>query len=844
MQVTHIEDRVTHAVIGGGKAQSFAMSDSAEFFGILSNALYSDKILAVVREVLCNAWDAHIESGRTDTPVKITLDQDGKLTIRDYGTGIDKSDIVIVYGTYGNSTKKLDGKQTGGFGLGSKSPFAYVDHFEVTSFHNKEMTIYTMSKSSGEIAGKPSIIEVVSAPTQETGLAVSLRVERVDMARFGEVIRTIAKFGEMNVIYNDVPLETIPFSQAKQGFLMTKNTSGISGADRFQIFVRYGQVVYPVENNDKYNSQYNDIVKFLERIAGQNSWRSSYEKSWNVIFQAKPNTISVTPSRESLSMTDHTISNLTELFDAFLAQKQAIIEPECYKIMQQCNASLWLKSSPSNLLTSHNSIVGIRELSDKITERDVIVDMKDTTPDYLKHGYPEFSGFAEKDMSDRIRCLIEGQFGNRGKVQSYRAEYIKTKKQNSSIRWKLNSDWFHRVLVKPLLQKMEPVEGLNPQKLMAYAQHVTRVKKKDRWGHEAVREEVLGIVEARYLSKRNLEEYMPFLRNAIILAFSKRDIDKRLLYFPCIRHWFKDTNNFLTYLVSRNTAKIEIARKFFEEQGFYIIDLTKAQKWEHTTAAEPHKTYVVRKTRKQGLPILHSIWVKDRYDRMQIQPQLVREVEDLTRINDPEFIVKVGGQNLENSDFRRFGVQDRIDIMELYGSRGGIVVNVNQEERFHKMGKPSLKEWLYAQMKNELLTNQSIRAGLALSLGKLKKEDRHLLGFYKTNFITTILQIEDFQKEFGVLNPITKKEDKILLRLWENLSQNMYLNRDQAILDMIDIAWKIPINPKLKALANKFIKSEAIDLVHSDQILRMYKAEPNPSKKQVMKELLLYALER
>lgn len=82
MQVTHVQDHVTHAVIGPNTAQSFGISESAEFFNILSNTLYSDKILAVVREVLCNAWDAHIASERTHLPIEVTLTST-ELTIKE-----------------------------------------------------------------------------------------------------------------------------------------------------------------------------------------------------------------------------------------------------------------------------------------------------------------------------------------------------------------------------------------------------------------------------------------------------------------------------------------------------------------------------------------------------------------------------------------------------------------------------------------------------------------------------------------------------------------------------------------------------------------------------------------
>ncbi|NKX37731.1 hypothetical protein HGG70_07340, partial [Rhodobacteraceae bacterium R_SAG4] len=66
MEVTHINHKDTHAVIGGQAAEAFSISQNAEFFEVLSSTLYSNKKLAVVREVLCNAWDAHLMVERPD----------------------------------------------------------------------------------------------------------------------------------------------------------------------------------------------------------------------------------------------------------------------------------------------------------------------------------------------------------------------------------------------------------------------------------------------------------------------------------------------------------------------------------------------------------------------------------------------------------------------------------------------------------------------------------------------------------------------------------------------------------------------------------------------------------
>ena len=46
----------------------FRIEASSKAFEILANNLYKDKILAVIRELCCNAYDAQVESGNEMTP--------------------------------------------------------------------------------------------------------------------------------------------------------------------------------------------------------------------------------------------------------------------------------------------------------------------------------------------------------------------------------------------------------------------------------------------------------------------------------------------------------------------------------------------------------------------------------------------------------------------------------------------------------------------------------------------------------------------------------------------------------------------------------------------------------
>ncbi len=261
MQVSHVTEQETHAVIGGNEVMSFGIAQTAEFFTVLSSTLYSDKPLAVIRETLCNAWDAHIASGKVNIPIEITLDANN-LIIRDYGLGIPHELMHPIYCIYGNSTKKNDGKQTGGFGLGSKAPFAYTEHFTVTSHHGGIKTVYAVSRGSTLTQGKPDIRVMVKVPTTETGLELNIPIKSlVDVNTFTDLIKNITAYGEMNVNLNGKELRRIPISLADNGIYITNETV-LSYRDN-RIFIRYGNVVYPIDSNDVYLGYYGEINKIL-----------------------------------------------------------------------------------------------------------------------------------------------------------------------------------------------------------------------------------------------------------------------------------------------------------------------------------------------------------------------------------------------------------------------------------------------------------------------------------------------------------------------------------------------------------------------------------------------------
>lgn len=165
-------------IIGGGKEQMFGIDTSTPIiFEILRNKMYSNKIGAVAREVASNSRDANRESG-TDQPVQIEFTNDSawmlgdvSVIFRDFGVGISPDRMENVFLKYAASTKRDSDTQTGGFGLGAKTPFAYTDSFIIRTVNEGTEYVYNaiidktgngkMILLSEEPTDKPSGTEII-----------------------------------------------------------------------------------------------------------------------------------------------------------------------------------------------------------------------------------------------------------------------------------------------------------------------------------------------------------------------------------------------------------------------------------------------------------------------------------------------------------------------------------------------------------------------------------------------------------------------------------------------------------------------------------------------------------
>ncbi|WJZ27880.1 RIIA lysis inhibitor [Serratia phage 92A1] len=279
----HTDDEVT---IGSntGSSSKFKIAQSAKAFKILSSNLYKHKIRAVIRELACNACDAHVLAGHTKN-FNVTLPTmlDPRFIVRDFGPGLDHEDVMNLYTTYFASTKSNSNDFIGALGLGSKSPFSYTETFSVVSNHNSVARGYTAFLDNGE----PNLIETFSEPTDEpSGIEITVPAKENDLQKFrNEAMYLFRSFNNIKPTVINLPEDSISLFPEDEYF------TGRYGFEENGFYAIMGNIVYPIQKEVVPNS-------WMRIIGGVHYFRFPLGE------------LDITPSREELSLDEQTVANI------------------------------------------------------------------------------------------------------------------------------------------------------------------------------------------------------------------------------------------------------------------------------------------------------------------------------------------------------------------------------------------------------------------------------------------------------------------------------------------------------------------------------------------------------
>ena len=388
---------IQEAVSFGIKADGLA-----HIFNVLRNQLYSDKILAVMREYSANAVDANVEAGKPLTPITVTLPNRMNLNfkVRDNGFGLSDEDIREVYAFYGESTKRNSNALIGQLGLGSKSAFAYGDNFVINSFIGGKMSSYNAFIDDSQVGQIAKLGTFATSEPDGVEIVIAVRVE--DVGSFFEKAKSLYKHFKVRP---EIKGATVEFEDAAyilegDGWKAGQAETSITphGVEKNAVAVM-GNIAYPIDCGAlNLRGDEGDKVYGLVRQIGL-----------AILFDIGD--LDVSASREKLQYTKRTI-------DAIVA-RLSIIRVDMGKVISKrfddCKTLYDAKCLYSEFFDYYGVLHGLNSIVKNITWNGTKIDSEDISVDTSTGSGVVLRGYTKSHRGikinsterNRIRCSIK-----------------------------------------------------------------------------------------------------------------------------------------------------------------------------------------------------------------------------------------------------------------------------------------------------------------------------------------------------------------------------------------------------------------------------------------------------
>jgi len=318
--------------------------------GILRDQLYSDKVLAVVREYSCNAVDAHTEAGVPDKPIEVTMPTRLKLEfkVRDFGPALNDKEIQEVYAFYGESTKRNSNDQIGMLGIGSKSAFAYGDNFVINSYIDGTKHIYNAYIDPSQLG------QISKIGTQETkqknGIEIVVPVKLGDIDEFSEKAQALFQWFKVRPNVSNAKFEYKDNATLFKGngwrWVNNPDSSRYYKGDAVVVM---GNIGYPI---DKGNLEFKDDDGLYEMLTA------------NLVLDMPIGDVEISASRENLQYTDYTRKNIYKKLELVKKELTGTIEGQ----FKDCETLFAAKQLWGTVFDTESSLYSLRNvLKDSLT---------------------------------------------------------------------------------------------------------------------------------------------------------------------------------------------------------------------------------------------------------------------------------------------------------------------------------------------------------------------------------------------------------------------------------------------------------------------------------------------
>lgn len=302
---------------------NFGISTDDEGFvlEILRSKIYPHPINAVCREIASNGRDSHRENGNENVPIEIEIinglsdefnitnliNDETKIIFRDFGTGMTPKKVNEVLTKYGKSTRRKSDKYTGGYGLGSKTPFTYTDQFTVISRVDGIEYIF-LAYIDESRKGKISLLNQIET-NKPNGAEIIISLLKKDIERFEEACIYYTQF------WNVRPKLI--------GFKSTYNRISGVRIDNFELVKGVDSSLFIVDGIPYNVEGYLDLKQ--HSIINRNKVKA--------YVYLENGDVSIPAHRETLQFDDETLEVISEI-SKHISEKT---EQECQLLFNQCH---------------------------------------------------------------------------------------------------------------------------------------------------------------------------------------------------------------------------------------------------------------------------------------------------------------------------------------------------------------------------------------------------------------------------------------------------------------------------------------------------------------------------
>ena len=397
---------------------------------------YRHKVRTPVQEIISNARDAQRENGNPDRPIKIQLPTrlESTFIVRDYGVGMNEERIKTIFTSFGASTKSSSNEQTGGFGIGAKSPLAYTDSFNIKTYVDGKYWFYVVAKTSNDGIGLNLLDS--GETTEENGTEIQIPVNPSDVRTFVSAACRCTMFWEVQPIFNLDKADIYVVNNDDEDVLKISNTltvykkSNLGNLFDSKIVLAVDGIPYEIDRHTIYD---NKRMRELEGL---------FNYGTNAVIKINTGDIDLLQTRESIDDTDKTEKQLTKIgFKAYSEAKQYMdshLNKKClierYKQYKQ-------------LCKAFNNIPNIDYGIFKLRSRDIEIpkgltiyyyDYKGRSRGFVKNPQKHFMTYGNAVTLDQIEYLywdnLKDESANRkARRLRYKLQNLKDTLQTSNV---------------------------------------------------------------------------------------------------------------------------------------------------------------------------------------------------------------------------------------------------------------------------------------------------------------------------------------------------------------------------------------------------------------------------